>query len=139
METIIKLWFEGGRIYIRTSDNKELSRPLEAFPMLKDATAEQRADFKIGKFGDDVRWPNIDEDIHISSFYDNNEPKYDNDIAAVFKHFPQLNVSEVARQMGMNKSLLSKYIYGIKTPSAERTAQIKETLRAIGKELAAIG
>lgn len=46
----------------------------------------------------------------------------------IFKRFPQLNVSEVARSMGINKSLLSKYIYGIKKPSDIRKMQIKEAL-----------
>ena len=58
-----------------------------------------------------------------------------NEVAAIFKRFPQLNISEIARQMGINKSLLSKYIYGIKKPSPERLLLIKETLHALGKEL----
>ena len=31
----------------------------------------------------------------------------------IFRRFPQLNVSEMARYIGINKSLLAKYIYGI--------------------------
>ena len=30
-----------------------------------------------------LRWPAIDEDIHITSFYDKTEPEYDNKVAAV--------------------------------------------------------
>lgn len=56
----------------------------------------------------------------------------------IFKRFPQLNVSEVARSMGINKSLLSKYIYGIKKPSDIRKTQIKEALHLWGKELLAV-
>ena len=117
MDTIKDIWFDANRIYMKTDGGETFSRPLEAFPLLKDASDRERLDFKIGKFGDDVRWESLDEDIHISSFFDTAEPDYENEIAMIFKRFPQLNVSEVARSMGINKSLLSKYIYGIKKPS----------------------
>lgn len=138
METINRLWFDAGRIWIETVQGKTYSRPLEAFPLLLEATDEQRAKFVIGKQGDDIRWEGIDEDIHISSFFINSEPDTDNPIAEVFRRFPQLNVSEVARTIGINKSLLSRYIYGIKKPSAQRTEQILETIRRIGREMSQI-
>ena len=135
METIKDIWFSNGRIYMRSNEGKEYSRPLEAFPVLKEASDEKRADFTVGKFGDDIRWKRIDEDIHISSFFESKEPDNDNEIARIFKRFPQLNISEVARSMGINKSLLSKYIYGIKNPSKQRATQIKETLHVLGRDL----
>ena len=138
METIKNIWFADGRIYVQTSAGDTYSRPLEAFPQLKDATDSQRSNFRIGKFLDDVRWEELDEDIHISSFFDTAEPDTDNEIAHIFNRFSQLNVSEVARSMGINKSLLAKYIYGIKKPSAERTRQIKAALHLLGRELTAL-
>ena len=123
---------------MKTDTGKTFSRPLEAFPLLKEASDKDRLNFKIGKFGDDVRWESLDEDIHISSFFETVEPDYVNEIAAIFKRFPQLNVSEVARSMGINKSLLSKYIYGIKKPSIQRKMQIKEALHVLGEELIAV-
>lgn len=138
MGKIKDLWFDNNRIFIRDDQDSIYSRPLEAFPRLKEATDEERMHFKIGKFGDDVRWEEIDEDIHISNFHETEEPNYDNEIASIFKRFPLLNVSEVARYIGINKSLLSKYIYGIKKPSPKRTAQIKEALHTVGRELMAI-
>ena len=138
MEAIIKLWFKDGRIYILTDQDNTYSRPLEAFPLLMDASEEQRAKYEIGLDGDDIHWDEIDEDIHISSFYDTAEPDINNPIADIFHRFPQLNVSEVARTIGINKSLLSRYIYGIKKPSQQRTEQILSTIRQIGREMAAI-
>lgn len=135
MDTIKNIWFEANRIFMKTEAGAIFSRPLEAFPLLKDASEEERLNFKIGKFRDDVRWESLDEDIHISSFFDTSEPDYENEIATIFKRFPQLNVSEVARTMGINKSLLSKYIYGVKKPSEQRKMQIKEALHILGKEL----
>ena len=135
-ESIVKLWFKNGRIYILTDQGNTYSRPLEAFPLLLEATPEQREAFEIGSDGDDIRWDELDEDIHISSFHDTSEPNSDNPIAEVFHRFPQLNVSEMARTIGINKSLLSRYIYGIKKPSAERTEQILNALRQLGRDLA---
>ena len=138
MEAIVKLWFSDERIFILTDQGNEYSRPLEAFPLLLEATPQQRAQFEIGLDGDDIRWDEIDEDIHISSFFETTEPDTNNPVADVFKRFPQLNVSEVARTIGINKSLLSRYIYGIKKPSAQRTEQILGAIRQLGREMAAI-
>ena len=65
-------------------------------------------------------------------------PNANNVIGDVFSRFPQLNVSEIARTIGIHKSLLSKYIYGTKKPSEKRTEEILNTLRQIGRELAQI-
>lgn len=138
MEAIVKVWFEGRRIYIHTDQGNTYSRPLEAFPLLLEATPAQRNNYQIGIDGDDIRWDDIDEDIHISSFYETVEPDTNNPIAAVFRRFPQLNVSEMARTIGINKSLLSRYIYGIKKPSASRQEQILESVRRIGREMSAL-
>lgn len=138
MEAITKVWFDERRIFILTDQGNTYSRPLEAFPLLLDATDQQRAKYEIGLDGDDLHWDEIDEDIHISSFFDTSEPNTDNPVAEVFHKFPQLNVSEVARTMGINKSLLSRYIYGIKKPSQQRVDQIMNTIREIGRQMASI-
>ena len=62
----------------------------------------------------------------------------ENAITATFRKFPFLNVSEVARSLGMHKSLLSKYIYGTKKPSAKREKEILDALRELGRQLANI-
>lgn len=136
--TIVKVWFDDGRIYIRTESGSVYSRPLEAFPVLLEATPAQRARYEIGFLGDDIHWEEIDEDIHVSSFLEAAEPDAENNIARIFKRFPQLNVSEMARTIGINKSLLSRYIYGIKKPSAQREKTIIEAIRSLGKEMASI-
>ena len=53
----------------------------------------------------------------------------------MFNRFPWLNVSEVARYLGINKSLLARYIYGISKPSEQRLQQLREALHTFGKEL----
>ena len=138
MVKIEKVWFNDERIYLLTDGGETLSRPLEAFPVLKEASDADRLDFKIGRFGDDIRWEKLDEDIHLSSFYDTAEPNPENEVGRIFREFPQLNVSEMARYIGINKSLLAKYIYGIKKPSEERMRQIKNALHIIGQGLIAV-
>ena len=134
----MQVWFDEGRLFIKTDHDRTYSRPLEAFPLLMEARPDQRARYEIGAEGDDLRWDDIDEDIHISSFYDTTEPDRNNVVAAIFERFPQLNVSEVARTIGINKSLLSRYIYGIKKPSERRLEQILEAIRQLGREMSSI-
>lgn len=134
-EKIKQIWFENERIYMRSTLDKTYSRPLEVFPILKDASAGQREAYEISEWGDSLRWPEIDEDIHISSFFDSKEPKYDNEVAALFSRFPQLNVSEIAKLLGIHKSLLSQYIYGVKTPSEKRMNEIRAALHDLGVKL----
>lgn len=135
MNTIKKIWFKGNRIFMETETSETYSRALEAFPVLKDATPHQRNAFKIGKDKTDVRWKELDEDIHISSFFDTTEPDYNNTVATSLKQFPQINISALANQIGINKSLLAKYIYGIKKPSADRKKEIEKALHSLGKKL----
>jgi len=138
MEVIVKVWFEEKRVWILTDKGKRYSRPLQAFPRLYEATPDQRNKFVIGMFGDDIRWEEVDEDIHISSFFNKEEVDLNNPIGLIFKRFPQLNVSEIARDMGINKSLLARYIYGIKKPSQTRQELIINHIRNLGKEMSQI-
>lgn len=135
MEKIKSLWFDEDRIYIRTTENRVLSRPLEAYIELQEASAEERNDFVIDKDGVSIRWEKLDADMHISSFYETTEPNYRNEVAEMFNRFPWLNVSEVANTIGINKSLLARYIYGISKPSEQRLDQIRKALHEMGKEL----
>jgi hypothetical protein len=67
-----------------------------------------------------------------SFLYDNPEPT---GIPRFFLLHPELNVSAVARRMGMKQSLMAAYINGTKKPSQERENEIMDTIRQIGKEL----
>lgn len=138
METIQTIWFEGDRIYMLSGEDKVYSRPLAAFPLLLEASEGERAAYRIYLHGTAVRWEALDEDIHVSSFLETGEPNPTNEVATIFRRFPQLNVSEVARSIGINKSLLSKYIHGIKRPSPGRLEEIKDALHALGNELVAV-
>jgi len=135
MSIIQNISFKGNRIYMTTDEGASYSLPLEAFPVLMQASPTQRKGWVIGKFGDDVRWPELDEDIHISSFFEEKEPDYSNEVAEMFAKYPELNVSQIAASIGINKSLLAKYIYGIKHPSPERVEEIRQALHDLGTRL----
>jgi hypothetical protein len=49
------------------ADGRELSAPLEWFPRLRDATAQQRARWRLIGGGQGIHWPDIDEDIAVST------------------------------------------------------------------------
>jgi hypothetical protein len=135
METIKNLWFDGSRIYMRSSEGRVLSRPLKAYPELEEATMEQRNNYTIVADGMAIRWDDLDADMHISSFYETSEPNDQNEVAIMFKRCPWLNVSEVARAIGINKSLLARYIYGISKPSEQRVMQIRQAFHQFAQEL----
>ena len=64
---IQKIDFIDALIITTTTDGKQYYRHLYDFPLLWHATDSQRQHYAIGKWGDDVRWGEIDEDVHISS------------------------------------------------------------------------
>ncbi len=135
MEAIKDVWFDNNRIYIKLEDGMTYNRPLEAFPTLMEATDDQRNAYEINRFGDAIRWRQLDEDIHVSSFLETSEPCQDNKVAHIFQQFPWLNIAEVARMMNIHKSVLLSYIYGMKEPSTERLKMLRETLHLMGAKM----
>lgn len=135
MEAIKDVWFSNERIYVRLEDGVTFNRPLEAFPTLKIASDAERSAFEINRYGDALRWKGLDEDIHVSSFLETQEPCEDNEVASIFKRFPWLNIVEVARMMKIHQSVLLSYIYGMKVPTTERMTQLKDTLHFMGQQL----
>jgi hypothetical protein len=47
------------------ADGREISVPLEWFPRLRDASDEQRANWRFIGRGHGIHWPDIDEDISV--------------------------------------------------------------------------
>jgi len=52
---------------VTLADGRELTAPIEWFPRLRDATPEQRGRWRLIGGGEGIRWPDIDEDIAIST------------------------------------------------------------------------
>ena len=49
------------------ADGREISVPLAWFPRLRDATVEQRRNWRLIGGGVGVHWPDVDEDISAAS------------------------------------------------------------------------
>lgn len=131
---IKKIWFGNGRIYGLTDDGRILWQSLLYYRRLMDATEEQRNNYAIGAFG--IHWPDIDEDVSFESFeYDNPEPK---GISKLLLSLPELNMSALARRLGIQQSLLAAYKNGTKTPSPERERLIIDEIHKIGITLQSV-
>ena len=133
---IVKLWFADGRIYVTTSMGETLYQSLKFYPRLLAATDEQRNAYEMWEYG--IRWDAIDEDMSYESFRYPETKEVKPGIQEAFLSHPELNISAVARRMGIQQSLLASYIKGTKTPSPERRKLIRDTLHQIGKELEAV-
>ena len=53
------------------ADGREISAPLEWFPRLREASASQRKNWRLIGQGIGVHWPEIDEDIAVSTLMTN--------------------------------------------------------------------
>lgn len=135
MENIVveKVWLTDTAIWIRTADGKEACEKFAEFPRLRFATPRQRENFTLSSDG--IHWEEIDEDLSFEGFF---RKKLSNPLYDVFIEHPELNASAIARRLKMSQSLFAQYISGTKKPSQERSNEILQTIRAIGKELAAL-
>lgn len=52
---------------VTLADGRELFAPLEWFPRLRDATAEQRGHWRLIGGGEGIHWPDVDEDIAVAT------------------------------------------------------------------------
>jgi hypothetical protein len=58
--------FDDVSMRVTFTDGRVLSVPLQWFPLLRDATPQQRANCEIGGGGVSLHWPDIDEDLSIA-------------------------------------------------------------------------
>ena len=133
---IEKLWFENGRIYVTNDKGETLYQSLKFYPRLLLADEEQRLKYELWGYG--IRWEEIDEDMSYESFYYEDTKEPTPGIQDAFLSNPELNVSAVARKMGIRQSLLASYIKGTKVPSPERKKLILDTIHEIGESLLAV-
>lgn len=131
-----RIWFEADRIFLHTDDGRTGSMTLRAFPRLLRASEDQRSRYELSPAG--IHWPELDEDLSFEGFFDQPNESKDNKIARAFSRFPEINVRQLARRMGINENLLAKYICGYCKPSEKRAKEIEAALRQLGQELAQI-
>jgi len=61
------VWFDSDMMHIRLLDGRELSVPLEWFPRLRDATEEQKMNWRFIGRGIGIHWEELDEDISVAA------------------------------------------------------------------------
>lgn len=133
MIKIEKIWLTNDAVWIRTEDGREASEKFADYPRLRYATPEQLGNYEADSFG--IHWPDIDEDLSFEGFFDK---KPTTALYQLFMSHPELNVSAIARRMGISQSLMAQYISGSKKPSESRLEMIYDTIRAVGRELIAV-
>ena len=57
------------------------------------------------------------------------------DLQQFFEYYKEINAKSLSQRIGMNQTLLSQYINGIKKPSAKQVKKILDGVRALGREL----
>ena len=130
---IDKVWLTDTEIWIRTVDGKEASELLADYPKLRYASKEQLKNFITDNYG--IRWEELDEDLSFEGFFNKKETTQ---LYQFFMNHPEINVSAIARRMGISQSLMAQYISGKKHASGKRMEMILETIREVGRELVAI-
>jgi len=64
---VSEVWFDSNMMHVRLLDGREISVPLEWFPKLRNATAEQRKKWKLIGKGVGIHWKDIDEDVSVAA------------------------------------------------------------------------
>lgn len=70
--------------------------------------------------------------------YLENELQFEFDLESFFDFYKVINAKALSERIGMNQSLLSQYINGIKKPSASQTKRILNGVQQIGRELSEV-
>ena len=63
----IEVSFTQSSLHFVLADGREISAPLEWFPRLRDASEADRNNWRLIGNGIGVHWPNVDEDIAVST------------------------------------------------------------------------
>ena len=64
--------------------------------------------------------------------------QFEYDLESFFDFYKVINAKALSERIGMNQSLLSQYIKGIKKPSALQTKRILQGVQQIGRELSEV-
>ncbi len=112
---------------------KEWKQSLLWYPGLKNATIEQRNNYEVGFDG--FHWRNVNEDVSFESFfYEDAEPT---PLQRFFLTHKEIKISEFAKMVGIDATLLRNYINGFKKPSPAREQTILAGIHSLARDYAA--
>ena len=63
----ISVEFVDASLQIVLTDGREISAPIEWFPRLRDASLEERGNWRLIGRGEGIHWPDIDEDVSVNA------------------------------------------------------------------------
>lgn len=129
---ITKIWIDSDYIYGVDENNHQYRQSLLWYPDLKNATEEERLDYKFGLRG--IHWRNLDVDISFESFAD--EDAEPTPLQRFFFKHREIKISEFSKLIGIDASLLRNYVNGFKKPSKERENQILKGIHLLAAEYA---
>ena len=64
--TAVDVSTDDSSLRVALADGRELAVPLEWFPRLRDATPEQRRNWRLIGRGQGIHWADVDEDISVA-------------------------------------------------------------------------
>lgn len=70
--------------------------------------------------------------------YEFDELRFEYDLESFFQFYRVINVKALSQRIGMNQSLLSQYINGLKKPSKTQAQKILTGVQQIGRELSEV-
>ncbi len=130
---ITRIWFDADYIYGETESGKKYRQSLLWYPGLKNATERERMDYRFGFRG--IHWRKLDVDVSFDSFtHEDAEPSA---LQRFFLTHREIEVSEFAKMIGIDATLLRNYINGFKKPSKERERVILDGIHALADDYAA--
>jgi len=62
----VSIRFDEEMIHVDLADGRSISAPLEWFPRLRDASAAQRANWRLIGRGVGIHWEDLDEDLSVA-------------------------------------------------------------------------
>lgn len=133
MEKDVKVWLTDDAVCIRTVDGREAQERFQDYPRLRYATREQLENYEADEYG--IHWESLDEDLSFEGFFCKPATTQ---LYQLFMAHPELNVSAIARRLGISQSLMAQYISGKKKASERRMEQIFDEVHSIGRELIAV-
>ncbi len=62
------VWFDDSKLYVRLTDGREVGVPIDWYPRLRDASADELNNWRFIGRGQGIHWESLDEDLLVSSF-----------------------------------------------------------------------
>ncbi len=62
----INVWFNDSKICVLLEDGREIGVPIDWFPKLRDASEQNRANWRLIGKGQGIHWEELDEDISVA-------------------------------------------------------------------------